>query len=341
MRYERLIAGLKTIAAFLYNLTGKTWQFLQVSGRKILRLLITCSVRCRDIIRVCWPIIRGHLWNYVILTRLHKPIGILLLLWPTLIALWIAAGGIPNLQILVIFILGVIIMRSAGCVINDFADRNLDGQVLRTRERPLPAGMVSVTEVLSVFIFLVLCAGLLVLQLDPLTVKLSLIGILLAVIYPFTKRYTYMPQLFLGMAFGWAVPMAFSAQTGNLPVVCWVLFMTVVLWALVYDTMYAMVDKADDLKMGMKSTAILFEDAVQEIIGIIQILVLLGFIIIGGREELNWMYFTGVGVGTLFFIYQQYLIKDKKRDKCFKAFLNNNWFGASVFTGLFCSYQFG
>lgn len=341
MQYEQLIASLKTIASSLKSLAGNTWQFLRVIYRKILQVLKTCSIRCQDMSRVCWPVIRDRLYNYALLTRLHKPIGVLLLLWPTLIALWIAADGIPNLQILIIFILGVIIMRSAGCVINDFADKNLDGQVIRTRERPIPAGKVTIAEVLSVFIFLVLCAGLLVLQLDPLTVKLSFFGILLAIIYPYTKRYTYMPQLFLGIAFGWAVPMAFSAQAGSLPVVCWVLFMTVVLWALVYDTMYAMVDKADDLKMGVKSTAILFEDAVQEIVGIIQILVLLGFLIIGSREELNWMYFAGVGVGTLFFIYQQYLIKDKKREKCFKAFLNNNWFGASVFAGLFCSYQFG
>ena len=191
-----------------------------------------------------------------------------------------------------------------------------------------------------VALVLILIAFVLVLQLNPMTIKLSLIGVILAIVYPFTKRFTYMPQLFLGLAFGWATPMAFAAQTGSLPLEAWMLLMTTILWAIVYDTMYAMVDREDDIKIGVKSTAILFEDADRIIIGFIQLLVLLALVLIGDRLELGWLYFGALAVAALFSLYQQYLIKDRIPGRCFAAFLNNNWFGAAVFAGLFLHYQF-
>jgi 4-hydroxybenzoate polyprenyltransferase len=290
-------------------------------------------------LRTHWPFIQERLSQYARLVRLDKPIGIFLLLWPTLWALWIAAEGVPDIAILIIFILGVIIMRSAGCVINDLADRNIDPHVARTRDRPIPAGKVSVREALFVAFVLISCAFLLVLHLDPLAIKLSLAGAGLAILYPFTKRYTYIPQFFLGLAFGWAVPMAFAAQTGSLPAVAWILLMVAVLWAVVYDTMYAMVDRLDDIRMGIKSTAILFEDADRAIIGVIQVLVLLALALMGGRLEANWFYYAGLAVAGCFSLYQQYLIKDRIPEHCFRAFLNNNLFGAAVFAGIFLNYN--
>lgn len=310
--------------------TGKyCWQLLKAATRKSWLFL-----------QAHWPAVRDRLQQYSRLTRLDKPIGILLLLWPTLWALWIAAAGTPDFRILLIFILGVVCMRSAGCVINDIADRRLDPFVERTKNRPIPSGKVTVPEALAVFVVLLTLAFLLVLQLDPMTIKLAFAGAALAIIYPFTKRYTYMPQLFLGAAFGWAIPLAFSAQAGELPVVAWLLFLTTVLWAVVYDTMYAIVDREDDIKMGMKSTAILFEDADRMIIGIVQVLVLIGLAMVGSRQEFSSVYFTGLLVASLFFVYQQYLIKDRIRQRCFTAFLNNNWFGASVFVGIVLEYHF-
>ena len=289
-------------------------------------------------LRSKWPFIRERVTQYALLIRLDKPIGIFLLLWPTLWALWFAAEGVPDLSILLIFILGVILMRSAGCVVNDLADRNIDPHVTRTRTRPIPAGNVSVREALVVAFVLILCAFLLVLQLNPLTVKLSFAGAALAILYPFTKRYTYIPQFFLGLAFGWAVPMAFAAQTGELPVIVWILLMATVLWAAVYDTMYAMVDRVDDIRMGVKSTAILFEDADRMIIGVIQVLVLLALVLAGGRMDATWVYYTGLALAACFSLYQQYLIKDRIPEYCFRAFLNNHWFGAAVFASIFLNY---
>lgn len=230
-------------------------------------------------------------------------------------------------------------MRSAGCVVNDLADRDLDPRVARTVERPLATGTVTVKEAIILTLVLILCAFLLVLQLNLLTIKLSFIGIIFAIIYPFTKRYTYMPQFFLGTAFGWAIPMAFAAQTGTVSVITWILFMATVLWAVVYDTMYAMVDREDDIRSGMKSTAILFDDADRSIIGVIQILILLALVLLGNRLQLGMMYFAGIAIGAVLFIYQQYLIKDRIPERCFAAFLNNNWFGAAVFAGIFFNYQ--
>ena len=316
------------------------WQYFLVISRFCITHIKIYLHRTVILFRTEWPHVRERLYQYILLTRLDRPIGIFLLLWPTLWALWIASEGKPDLSILFIFISGVIMMRSAGCVMNDLADRNLDPHVSRTMSRPLATGKVSIREALMVVIILLLISFLLVLQLDPLTVKLSFIAVVLAIIYPFTKRFTYMPQLFLGLAFAWAIPMAFSAVTGSLPLVTWILLMATVLWAVVYDTMYAMVDREDDIKMGFKSTAILFEDADRAIIGFIQVLVMLALLLIGSRLELGRFYYGGLAIAMLFSLYQQYLIKDRIPGRCFAAFLNNNWFGAAVFAGLYLHYQF-
>lgn len=279
-----------------------------------------------------------RLEQYSLLTRVDRPIGTLLLLWPTLWALWIAAEGWPRSSVLIVFVLGVILMRAAGCAINDFADRNIDGHVERTRQRPMATGKVSSKEALLVFASLALCAFILVLFMNKLTIYMSLGGILLAASYPFMKRYHYMPQVHLGAAFGWAVPMAYTAQANEITAMTWLIFMATVLWTTVYDTMYAMADREDDLKIGVKSTAILFGDADRLIIGMIQALLMLNLVLIGQRAELGLYYYLGLFAASGFAVYQQYLIKDRERMKCFQAFLNNNWFGMSVFAGIFVDY---
>jgi 4-hydroxybenzoate polyprenyltransferase len=277
---------------------------------------------------------------YAQLIRLDKPIGILLLLWPTLIALWIAASGWPDPKVLFVFIVGVILMRSAGCAINDYADRDIDNKVERTKQRPLTSGKITEKEALLVFASLGLTAFILVLFMNELTIWMSLGGILLAASYPFMKRYHYLPQVHLGAAFGWAAPMAYAAQANELTAVTWLIFLATVLWATVYDTMYAMVDYDDDIKIGVKSTAILFGNQDRLIIGIIQILLIFNLILIGHRAELSGFYYLGVTAASVFAAYQQYLIKDREREQCFKAFLNNNWFGMVLFIGVFLDYQF-
>jgi 4-hydroxybenzoate polyprenyltransferase len=239
------------------------------------------------IIKSKWPFIRNRLVQYYHLIRLDKPVGILLLLWPVLWALWIAAEGSPDLNVLTIFILGVIVMRSAGCVLNDLADRDLDRHISRTRDRPITSGKVKPLEAVGLTAVLLLCALILVLNLNNLTFKLSFVAVFLAIIYPFLKRITYLPQVFLGLAFAWSVPMAFAAQTNSIPDIAWLIFITTVLWAVVYDTMYAMVDKKEDIKIGIKSTAILFDDADRIIIGSIQLMILFAQILIGTRLELG------------------------------------------------------
>jgi 4-hydroxybenzoate polyprenyltransferase len=277
---------------------------------------------------------------YFQLVRLDKPIGILLLLWPTLIALWIAAKGIPDPLVLFVFVTGVILMRSAGCAINDYADRHIDGKVKRTTARPLASGKISEKETLIVFATLSLIAFLLVLLMNRLTIMMSFVGIALAVSYPFMKRYHYLPQVHLGAAFGWAAPMAYAAQANEVNVVTWLIFLATILWATVYDTMYAMVDYDDDIKIGVKSTAILFGNQDKLIIGLTQVLLIFNLILIGNRAELGLYYYLGVFAASLFSIYQQYLIKDRDRALCFKAFLNNNWFGLVLFIGVLLDYQF-
>ncbi len=291
-------------------------------------------------IRAHWPFVKDRLIQYTYLTRLHKPVGILLLLWPALWALWIAAEGLPNVNVLITFVLGAIVMRSAGCVINDLADRELDRHVRRTHLRPITSGTVTTAEALGLVVLLLIVAAILVTHMNFLTFKLSFIAVLLAIVYPLMKRITYLPQVFLGLTFGWAVPMAFAAQINTLPEIAWLLYITTVLWAVVYDTMYAMVDKSDDLKIGIKSTALLFDDADRLIIGIIQSMILCSQILIGSKLELGLYYYAGVLVASLLSLYQQYLIKDRIPKHCFQAFLNNQWYGLAIFVGLYMEYAF-
>lgn len=281
---------------------------------------------------------KQRLLQYAYLMRLHRPIGILLLLWPALWALWIAGEGSPDPLVLFVFVTGVVLMRSAGCVINDYADRDFDPHVARTRERPIAAGQVTPREALILFAALCLLALGLVLLMNSLTIWLSLVGALLAVTYPFMKRYTHLPQVYLGAAFGWAVPMAFAAQTGEVPRVAWLLFVATILWATAYDTMYGMVDREDDLKIGVKSTAILFGESDRLIIAIIQVVLLLALVLAGQAAGLGVYYYFGLLLATTLLVYQQYLIRERRPAACFKAFLNNNWFGAAVFGGIVLDY---
>jgi len=275
---------------------------------------------------------------YLQLMRFDRPIGTLLLLWPTLWGLWIAAEGFPDPLLLVIFSLGVFLMRSAGCVINDYADRYIDLHVERTSERPLASGKVSEKEALGLFFVLVAIAFILVLFLNRFTILLSVVGVFLAASYPFMKRFTHLPQAYLGMAFSWAIPMAFAAQTGELDPRLWWIFIATVLWAISYDTMYAMVDREDDLKIGVKSTAILFGRYDRVIIGVIQIAMLAVLVLVGILFAMGTLYFAGVAAAAALSVYHQYLIRERERGQCFKAFLNNNWLGVAVFAGIVADY---
>ncbi|MEO7805762.1 MAG: 4-hydroxybenzoate octaprenyltransferase [Steroidobacteraceae bacterium] len=272
--------------------------------------------------------------DFVRLTRLNKPVGIYLLLWPVLWALWIAGEGHPDPSVLTVFVLGVVFMRSAGCIINDLADRNIDPHVKRTRERPLAARRLSPYEALVLFFVLLAGALLLVLQLNPLSVRMSFVGAALAVSYPFMKRFFPLPQFYLGLAFGWGVPMAFAAQLGAVTRVGWLLFVLTVLWAAIYDTFYAMVDREDDLKLGVRSSAILFADMDRIIILAMQVLMLMGLALVGRGQHFGWPYWAGLGLGAALFGYQQWLIRAREPAACFRAFTNNSWFGLAVFAGL-------
>jgi 4-hydroxybenzoate polyprenyltransferase len=276
--------------------------------------------------------------QYWLLARFDRPIGILILLWPALWALWVASNGKPDTLVLTVICTGVVIMRAAGCVINDYADRDFDPHVERTKQRPIAAGKVSPKEALIFFLVLILCAFILVLQLNIYTILLSFVGAFLAASYPFMKRYTQLPQAYLGIAFGWAVPMSFSAQTNTIPAVAWLMYLAVILWALVYDTMYAMVDKDDDLKIGVKSTAILFGHYDRHIMAVLQIIILGLLVLIGTLQHSGWAYYLGVICAAGLSVYQQRLIFHRDKVLCFKAFLNNNWFGFVVFVGLLVDY---
>ena len=278
--------------------------------------------------------VRERAKQYWLLARFDRPIGILILLWPTLWALWISGHGKPDGVVLTVFCLGVVLMRAAGCVINDYADRDFDPHVERTQQRPIAAGRVRPKEALILFMVLALTAFALVLLMNPLTIGLSFVGAFLAASYPFMKRFTHLPQAYLGMAFGWAVPMAFAAQTNTIPPVAWVLYLAVLLWALIYDTMYAMVDKDDDLKIGVKSTAILFGEYDRHIMALLQIVMLGLLAIVGIMQGLGVFYNAGLLAAAGLGVYQQALIFHREKQQCFKAFLNNNWFGAVVFAGL-------
>ncbi len=276
--------------------------------------------------------------QYLLLIRLNRPIGIFLLLWPTLWGLWIASEGFPNTKILVVFLFGVFLMRSAGCILNDIIDKDFDKFVARTQNRPLASDKLSSIEAFIVAISLIFIAFLLVLTTNTLTVQLSFVAIILAGTYPFLKRHTYLPQFFLGLTFGWSIPMAFAATTNSIPKIAWLLLIANILWAVVYDTIYAMIDREDDLKIGIKSTAILFDDADRFIIGLIQSLALIALIIIGQQASLNTIYYFSLIIGGCLFLYQSHLIRNRDPKKCMQAFLNNNWFGLVVFIGLFINY---
>ncbi|MGF1743221.1 4-hydroxybenzoate octaprenyltransferase [Vibrio profundum] len=276
--------------------------------------------------------------GYLQLMRLDKPIGSLLLLWPTLWALILAAKGLPDLKLVIVFTLGVLIMRSAGCVINDFADRKVDGHVERTRNRPLPSGVISSKEAIILFVVLGLLAFGLVLMLNSLAIKLSFIGLALAFVYPFMKRITHLPQLVLGLAFSWGIPMAWAAQANEVPVMAWFIFLINVLWTVAYDTQYAMVDREDDLKIGIKSTAILFGRFDKMIIGALQLIVLALLIFLGGYYSLGASFYWGVLVAAALFAVQQHLIRHRERNLCFQAFLNNNYVGGAITIGLLVAF---
>jgi 4-hydroxybenzoate polyprenyltransferase len=285
------------------------------------------------------PLLR-RLRNYALLARLDRPIGIGLLLWPALWALWIAARSLPEgtqvppVKLLLVFIAGTVVMRSAGCVINDFADRDIDPHVKRTKGRPLATRQASPHEALALFGVLVAMALWLVMLLDRKTVLYSFAGAALTVSYPFMKRFFPLPQFWLGAAFGWAVPMAFVATLGEVPRVGWLMFIVTVLWAGIYDTQYAMVDRDDDVKLGVHSTAIAFGDLDKVLIGVMQAMVLGGLLLIGRASGLDWPFFTSLGVVAALFLWQQWLIRHRDRDGCLKAFLNNNWVGLAVLAGI-------
>ena len=283
---------------------------------------------------------RERLGQYWKLCRGDRPIGVLLLLWPTWWALWLAAGGVPPLWTLFVFTAGVWLTRSAGCVINDYADRWLDPQVERTRGRPLATGAVSGREALAVFAVLMLAAFALVLTLNRLTVWLSFAGLFLAATYPYLKRHTYLPQVYLGMAFGWGIPMAFAAVQGEVPALAWLLYCGNILWATAYDTWYAMVDREDDLRAGSKSTAILFGDLDLVAQGVLYGLALLALLLVGRQAQLGIHYWVALDVATVLVAWEFWIARRRERGPCFRAFLHNNWIGAAVFAGIAGHYAF-
>ncbi len=286
------------------------------------------------------PQLAATLADYGRLMRLDRPIGTFLLLWPALWALWLASAGRPDPHVFIVFVLGVFLMRSAGCVINDFADRRIDPHVRRTRERPLAQGRVEPGEAVMLFIGLSLIALGLVLTLDRFTQQLAVVGAVLTVTYPFMKRFFPLPQIYLGLAFSWSVPMAYAAEAGGITRIAWLLFMAAVLWTTVYDTMYAMVDREDDLKVGVRSSAILFGDADRFLIGVMQLMTLLALWLVGRELGLGNWYRGGLAAAACFCLYEQWLIRDRNPDRCFRAFLNNNYFGMTVFIGIALEYLF-
>jgi 4-hydroxybenzoate polyprenyltransferase len=276
----------------------------------------------------------SSLQPYWELMRFHKPVGILLLLWPTYWALWLAAEGFPDTQTLLIFTLGVIVMRAAGCIINDIADRNIDGHVKRTADRPLVNGTVSVRAAYYLLASMVSIAFIAVLFTNTLTIYLSIAALALALCYPFMKRYTHLPQVVLGMAFSMSIPMAFAAQTGELDSALWLLYTTNVLWTVAYDTFYGMADREYDKQLGVKSTAILFEENDRLITGSIQLLAIIGWLMVGQRFELGAVYFLSIAVAAGFMAYQQWLIRHRQANACLIAFVNNQWVGMVIFLGI-------
>lgn len=277
---------------------------------------------------------------YARLMRLNRPIGIYLLLWPALWSLWIAAQGFPSEKVLLIFVVGTVLMRSAGCIINDLADRNFDGRVQRTRDRPMVTGSVATGEAMALFAALVVLSFYLVTLTNWLTIGLSVIAVLLTTLYPFMKRYTYFPQVVLGAAFSMTVPMAFAAQTGTVPDYAWLIYIANLLWVMVYDTQYAMADREDDLQIGVKSTAILFGESDRLMVGILQALTLLTLWAVSYRLGMNVWFGGSICIASCFFLYQQFIIRDRDRELCLQAFLNNYWVGMVIFLGIVFSYAY-
>ena len=300
---------------------------------------VNTSVKKKQAIRL-GPAFMTQLRNYVELMRLNKPIGIWLLLWPTLWALWLAGEGHPDPGVFIVFVVGVIVMRSAGCVLNDFADRNIDPYVERTRARPVASGAVAPAEALTLFVALALVAVGLAAMLNRPAQVLAVIAAGLTVVYPFIKRFVSIPQFVLGAAFGWAVPMAFAAQTGEAAQLGWLVFGTALVWAVIYDTFYAMVDREDDLKVGVKSTAILFGDADLFVIGGLQLLMLAALGFIGDMAGLGPWYFGSVGIAAILMGYHQWLARERKPAACFSAFLHNHYIGMIIFIGIVLHYTF-
>ena len=275
---------------------------------------------------------------YAKLVRLDKPIGTLLLLWPTLWALWIAADGKPSLKLIVIFSLGTLLMRSAGCAINDFADRDFDLHVERTKNRPLTSGKISTKEALAVASMLALLAFLLVLQTNDLTVALSFVALFFAASYPYTKRFFAIPQAYLGVAFGFGIPMAFAAQTGAVPMLAWIMVLANIFWEISYDTEYAMVDRNDDLKLGLNTSAVLFADFDVAAIMICYALVIGILALIGVSLGFGWIYYVVLAIAAAIMTYHYFLIRERDRAKCFYAFRHNNWVGGAIFAGIVAHY---
>jgi len=285
-----------------------------------------------------FPNLAEKLPGYLQLIRFDKPIGVLLLFWPTITALWIAAEGLPDIKLLIIFTLGSFVMRSAGCAINDYADFDFDGKVDRTQARPLATGALKRQDALYVFLFLSLFGFFLVLLTNLQTILLSLGAVVVVAIYPFMKRFTNLPQVVLGVAFSWGILMAFTAQTEAIPPAAYLLFIANALWTIAYDTEYAMVDREDDLKLGIKSTAILFGEADRTMIFILQAMFVTALVLAARQVQLGGLFYTGLGAAILLMLYQQFLIRDREPAECFKAFLNNNWVGAVIFVGVVLHY---
>ena len=298
--------------------------------------MLAQAFRCHTIsqMQVKW----NALWR---LMRFDRPIGILLLLWPTLWALWIAGDGSPSVKNILIFCTGVVLMRAAGCIMNDVADRDFDPHVERTRKRPLASGELTVHQALLTFFVLMALAFGLVLMTNALTIKLAFAGAVLASTYPFFKRWTHFPQVVLGLAFGWGIPMAFAAETGHLVSVAWLILLINVIWSVIYDTLYAMVDRDDDISIGLKSTAILFGRFDLLILRLLKLLMIALLIGLGLKLQLSWPWYAGVVVAAALFAWQQYQVRNRDRDACFKAFLNNNWVGVAIWAGLLTSYIIG
>lgn len=338
---SRLVAAWRRISyRFEVDVLAQAWLRRGAVGK---RFAVAIS-RLRYRLRVAQQyaiILGGHLSRYQRLTRLDRPIGIWLLLWPTLWALWIASAGRPTGAVFAVLVLGTIIVRSAGCVINDLADRKFDARVRRTADRPLATGEVTPAEAVFLFVGLMLIAFGLVTTLNRLTVLLALAGAGLTVIYPFMKRIIMTPQLVLGLAFAWGVPMAYAAETGAIPRVGWLLFLTSLVWVVIYDTQYAMVDRDDDIKVGIKSTAILFGEMDRAILAGLQVVLLGGLMLLGPSQSLGLWYYLGLGAATLCALRQQYLIRDRDPARCLQAFNNNAWLGGAVFAGIALDYVLG